>query len=176
MSEYFIGQIMTVGFGFAPKYFAQCNGQLLPIAQNQALFSLLGTQYGGNGVTNFALPDMRGRTPVGYDTSVDPGWQPPSVQIGEVAGVENVTLLTSNLPAHTHGVAATTTAGTTRNPRSNLYAAPNVSIYGPSSGTQIPLNQQTLSPTGGTQPHPNMQPYSCINFCIALQGIFPSRN
>lgn len=176
MSQYFLGQIMMAGFGFAPKYFALCNGQLLAISQNQALFSLLGTQFGGNGTTNFALPDLRGRTPIGYATSVDPGWQPPSVQIGEVGGAENVTLLTSNLPTHTHAAAATTSAGTTRNPRGNLYAAPNASIYGPSSGPQVPLNAQSLSPTGGNQPHPNLQPYSTINFCIALSGVFPSRN
>lgn len=176
MSEFFIGQVMMAGFGFAPKYFALCNGQLLPIAQNQALFSLLGTQYGGNGTTNFALPDLRARTPVGYATSVDPGWQPPAVQIGETGGVENVTLLSSNLPSHTHGAVGTTAAGTTRNPRNNLYAAPNVPIYGPSTGPQVPLNAQTLSAAGGNQPHPNLQPYNTINFCIALQGIFPSRN
>ena len=87
MSEFFIGQIMMAGFSFAPKYFAQCNGQLLPINQNQALFSLLGTQYGGNGTTNFALPDLRSRTPVGFASSVDPGWQPPSVQIGQAAEI-----------------------------------------------------------------------------------------
>ncbi len=176
MSEYFIGQVLMTGFNFAPKYFAQCNGQLLPIAQNQALFSLLGTQYGGNGTTNFALPDLRARTPVGYATSVDPGWQPPAVQIGEVGGVENVTLLSSNLPPHIHGAVGTSAAGTTRNPRNNLYATPGVPIYGPSTGPQVPLNPQTLSATGGNQPHPNLQPYSTINFCIALQGIFPSRN
>ena len=92
MSEKYLGQIMMAGFGFAPRFMAQCNGQLLAINQNQALFSLLGIQYGGNGTTNFALPDLRSRTPIGYASSVDPSWQPPSVQIGQASGVENVTL------------------------------------------------------------------------------------
>lgn len=175
MSDYFIGQIMMTGFSFAPKNFALCNGQLLPINQYQAMFSLLGTQFGGNGTTNFALPDLRSRTPVGYASSVDPGWQPPSVQIGQVAGVENVTLLSSDLPAHTHAINATTTAGTTRNPRSSLYAAPSTSIYA-APGVPVGLNPQTLTPEGGNQPHPNVQPYSTINFCICLNGLFPSRN
>lgn len=175
MSEDYLGQVLMTGFGFAPRGYALCNGQLLPIAQNQALFSLLGTQYGGNGQTNFALPDLRGRTPVGFATSVDPAWQPPPVQIGQVGGSENVTLLSSNLPAHTHGAFGTIAAGTTRNPRNNLYATPNVPIYG-SAGPQVPLNAQTLSTTGGNQPHPSLQPYSTISFCIALTGVFPSRN
>lgn len=176
MSEFFIGQIMMAGFNFAPKFWALANGQLLPINQNQALFSLLGTQYGGNGTTNFALPDLRSRTPIGYASSVDPSWQPPSVQIGQTSGVENVTLLSTNLPAHGHQVGATTNNGTTRNPNNAIYATTTVPIHGPSSGSLVPLNPQTLAPSGGNQPHPNLQPYSVINFCIALSGIFPSRN
>ena len=176
MSDFFIGQIMMAGFNFAPRYWAQCNGQLLPINQNQALFSLLGTQYGGNGTTNFALPDLRSRTPIGYASSVDPSWQPPSVQIGQASGVENVTLLSTNLPPHAHQVNASTNNGTTRNPGNALYATTTVPIHGPSNGSLVPLNPETLSPSGGNQPHPNLQPYSVINFCIALSGIFPSRN
>jgi microcystin-dependent protein len=181
MSEFFIGQIMMTGFNFAPKFWAQCNGQLLPINQNQALFSLLGTQYGGNGTTNFALPDLRSRTPIGYASSVDPSWQPPAVQIGQAAGVENVTLLSSNLPNHTHSVNASTTAGNNRSAGGRIYAtststatAPN--LYGASSGPLVPQNPQTVAVVGGNQPHPNMQPYTTINFCVALSGIFPSRN
>jgi microcystin-dependent protein len=181
MSQFFIGQIMMAGFGFAPKFFAQCNGQLLPINQNQALFSLLGTQYGGNGTTNFALPDLRSRTPIGYASSVDPSWQPPSVQIGQAAGVENVTLLNTNLPSHTHAMNASTTAGDNRNPSTRVFATSTntstaLNIYAASSGPLVPLNAQTIAPVGGNQPHPNLQPYSVINFCIALSGIFPSRN
>ena len=172
MSEFFIGQIMMTGFSFAPKSWAQCNGQLLPIAQNQALFSLLGTQYGGNGTTTFALPDLRSRTPVGYASSV---------QIGQSSGAENVTLLSTNLPSHTHTVNASTTNGDNRNPSTRLFATSTnttapVNMYAPSTGALVPLNAQTVSPTGGNQPHPNLQPYSVINFCIALSGIFPSRN
>lgn len=179
MSEFFIGQIMMTGFSFAPKYFAACNGQLLPIAQNQALFSLLGTQYGGNGTTNFALPDLRGRAPVGYASSVDPGWQPPGVQIGQAAGVENVTLVSSNLPTHTHAVNASTTAGDNRIPGNRVYATntnASQNLYAAGPGTLVGMNPETVTQAGGNQPHPNMQPYSTINFCIALSGIFPSRN
>jgi microcystin-dependent protein len=182
MSEFFIGQIMMAGFGFAPRFWAQANGQLLPINQNQALFSLLGTQYGGNGTTNFALPDLRSRTPIGYASSVDPGWQPPSVQIGQASGVENVTLLSTNLPAHTHSVNASTTDGDSRPPSNRVFATSNntggsaISIYSASNGPLVPLNPASVTPAGGNQPHPNLQPYSVINFCIALSGIFPSRN
>ncbi|WP_449447686.1 phage tail protein [Thermomonas brevis] len=181
MSEFFMGQIMVAGFNFAPKYWALCNGQLLPINQNQALFSLLGTQYGGNGTTNFALPDLRSRTPIGYAASVDPGWQPPSVQIGQSAGVENVTLLSTNLPAHTHAMNASTANGDNRNPSGRLFATstststpPN--LYANSTGALVPQSPQTVAPAGGNQPHPNLQPYTTINFCIALSGIFPSRD
>lgn len=181
MSEFFIGQVMMAGFNFAPKYFAQCNGQLLPINQNQALFSLLGTQFGGNGTTNFALPDLRARTPIGYASSVDGGWQPPSVQIGQAAGTENVTLLQSNLPAHGHVMNATSASGNSRTPANQLFAT-SVSretpapLYGSSTGGVVPMSAQSLAAAGGNQPHPNMQPYTTINFCIALSGIFPSRN
>lgn len=182
MSEFFIGQIMMAGFNFAPRFWALSNGQLLPINQNQALFSLLGTQYGGNGTTNFALPDLRSRTPIGYASSVDPSWQPPSVQIGQASGIENVTLLSTNLPAHTHSVNASTTNGDNRIPSNRVYAtcingagAPPA-LYSASSGPVVPMNPATVTPSGGNQPHPNLQPYSVINFCIALSGIFPSRN
>jgi microcystin-dependent protein len=181
MSDFFVGQIMMTGFNFAPKFWALCNGQLLPINQNQALFSLLGTRYGGDGTTNFALPDLRSRTPIGFASSVDRSWQPPSVQIGQAAGAENVTLLSTNLPSHTHSVNASTTAGDSRNPATQVFATSTntttpANLYGSSTGALVPLNAQTVSPAGGNQPHPNLQPYSVINFCIALSGIFPSRN
>jgi microcystin-dependent protein len=176
MSEFFIGQVMMAGFNFAPRFWALCNGQLLPINQNQALFSLLGTQYGGNGTTNFALPDLRSRTPIGYASSVDPGWQPPAVQIGQAAGVENVTLLSTNLPAHGHTLNPTTAAGTTRNPNNAVYASTSVLLHGPSTGPLVPQAASTIAPAGGNQPHPNLQPYSVLNFCVALSGIYPSRN
>ncbi|MFC3551315.1 phage tail protein [Lysobacter cavernae] len=179
MSEVFIGQVMMAGFNFAPKFFAQCNGQWLPINQNQALFSLLGTTYGGNGQTAFALPDLRGRTPVGFASSIGPGTAPK--QLGEVGGTETVTLLANNLPAHTHGVNASTGNGDSRIPSNRVHAtsidasAPKA-LYGPASGAQVAMAAQTIGMTGGTQPHANMQPYSVINFCIALSGIFPPRS
>jgi microcystin-dependent protein len=181
MSEFFIGQIMMSGYNFAPKYFAQCNGQLLAIAQNQALFSLLGTQYGGDGVRTFALPDLRSRTPVGYAGSVDPAWQPPQLPIGLQAGVENVTLLPNNLPQHLHMANASNAAGDNRNPSGRFFGTSTntgtaLNIYGPSTGTAVAMNPASVAPVGGTQPHPNIQPYCTINFCIALSGIFPSRS
>ncbi len=176
MSNKFIGQIMMAGFTFAPRFAAFCNGQLLPINQNQALFSLLGTQYGGNGTTNFALPDLRGRTPIGYASSVDPSWQPPGVQIGQSGGSENVTLLQTNLPAHAHSVNASTAAGSTRNPGNGYYGGASLPLHGPAAGAVVPLHPTTVAPAGGNQPHNNMQPYAVSNFCVFLSGIFPSRN
>lgn len=175
MSEFFIGQVMMTGFGFAPRFWAQCNGQLLPINQNQALFALLGTQYGGNGTTTFALPDLRGRVPVGYASSVNPSYQPQSVQIGEAGGQEQVTLLTSEIPAHGHATASTLQATSTR-PSGGVPAGQprrGVARY-TDSGAPTPLGQATV--VGGNQPHTNLQPFLAINFCIALSGIFPSRS
>jgi microcystin-dependent protein len=176
-----MGQIMMTGFGFAQKNFAQCNGQLLGIAQNQALFSLLGTTYGGNGIQTFGLPDLRSRTPAGGIQSQDGGWQPPQYVLGELAGQENVTLLTPQLPMHTHSVNVTSVAGTGapggRNPGLTLAASnPDTATqYGPPAAL-MPLGGAPLTPTGGSQPHPNIQPYQAINFNIAMYGIFPSRN
>lgn len=181
MSDFFLGQVMMTGFNFAPKYWAQCNGQLLPIAQNQALFSLLGTHFGGDGINTFALPNLRSRTPTGYGSSVDPSWQPPAAPMGQVGGSENVTLLGANLPAHTHSVNATTASGDNRNATGRLFAtststATPIPIYAPSNGALVAQNPQTVAPAGGNQAHPNVQPYTTINFCIALNGIYPSRS
>ncbi|RPE82021.1 phage tail protein [Vulcaniibacterium tengchongense] len=176
MTEVFLGQVMPVGFDFAPKNFALCNGQLLPINQNQALFSLLGTQYGGDGRVTFALPDLQGRTPVGAGASADPSWNPPPYTIGATGGSESVTLLGQQMPAHSHLFQGSTAAGTTRRPTDNLYGGSTTPIYANSGGPQVALDPSTLSSAGGTQPHENRQPYRCISFCIALQGIFPSRN
>lgn len=176
MTEVFLGQILPAAFAFAPKNFALCNGQFLPINQNQALFSLLGTQYGGDGQTMFALPDMRSRTPVGFGSSADPSWNPAPMPLGTIGGSENVTLLPQQLPAHSHLCNGTTTNGSQRNPTNALYGTNSAAIYGPSSGAQVPLSAQSVGAVGGTQPHPNMQPYSVISYSIALAGIFPSRN
>lgn len=175
MSEVYLGQILLTGFSFAPKGFALCNGGILSITQNQALFSLLGTTYGGNGTTTFALPDLRGRTPVAFGNSADPSWNPSPYALGEVGGVENVTLLSQQLPQHNHAINGTSSAGTQRNPGGALYGTNSAAIYA-AAGALVPTNPATLSPTGSTQPHPNMQPYRTISACIALVGIFPSRN
>lgn len=176
MSDYFLGQIMLTGFGFAPKGFAQCNGQLLPINQNTALFSLLGTYYGGNGQSTFALPDLRGRTSVGYGSSADPAWQPSPYAIGQSFGAETVTLGQPQMPMHTHALGATSQAGATRNPTNSIYGADATEVlYGP-NGSVVALAATQVQATGGSQPHPNMQPYETINFNIALNGVYPSRS
>jgi len=175
MSDYYLGQIMLTGFGFAPKTFAQCNGQVMSINQNQALFSLLGTQFGGNGVTTFCLPDLRSRTPVGYGQSADGGWTPPGYQMGEIGGAETVTLLPNNLPAHSHVLNATNTAGTARNPNNAVYGTTTELIHGP-SGNLVALAATDVSMAGSSQPHANIQPYLVLNFNIALSGIYPTRS
>ncbi|NHZ42244.1 MULTISPECIES: phage tail protein [Massilia] len=170
MSEPFFAEIRMMSFNFPPKGWAVCNGQLLPINQNQALFSLLGTQYGGNGQTNFALPDLRGRVPV--HTGAVSG--PP----GSTGGQETVTLAPSQLPVHAHALNATTALATSGSPANalagkkgrlgrDLFAAP---------ANQVALNENTVTPRGGSQAHSNMQPFLTVNFVIALQGIFPSPN
>lgn len=169
----FLGQVMPVSFNFAPKNWAFCNGQTLSIAQNQALFSLLGTMYGGDGVSTFKLPDFRARTPIGVNSN-------GSYVPGQVGGTETVALNTQQIPAHFHTVNYSSTNGGARNPANALYGNTGTgaanSIYANASGQQVPLNPATISLTGGNQPHSNMQPYLVLNFCIALSGVFPSRN
>ncbi|HEX8710119.1 MAG TPA: tail fiber protein [Pyrinomonadaceae bacterium] len=166
MGTPFLGEVRIVAFTYPPKSWAFCNGQLLPINQNQALFSLLGTAYGGNGQTTFGLPDLRGRTPIHMGNNYTPG---------QAGGQPAHTLTQSEMPAHMHIPQATTTVGTTQIPGGNMLATVASRIY------TDPANLTTLQPgsvsnTGGSQPHNNMQPYIVLNFCIALQGIFPSRN
>jgi len=168
----FVGQIMMFGGNFAPKDWALCNGQLLSIAQNTALFSLLGTTYGGNGQTTFALPDLRGRVPV---------HQAQAHTLGEVSGTENVTLISTQLPSHTHPAGSTGSASnkpaTDTDPAGRVFAVPNDAGNSYSSAAPGVLGGvATTAVDGGSQPHPNMQPYTCVNFCIALYGVFPSRN
>lgn len=181
MSECFLGQIMMTGFGFAQRHFAQCNGQVMAISQNQALFALLGTAYGGNGQTTFALPDLRSRTPAGGIASADRNWLPEPYVPGQASGFENITLLPTQLPMHTHMVTVTSDVGTSANARrtSGLTLASTapaaMTFYGPPDAA-VPLGGGPLEPAGGNQPHSNLQPYSTINFNIALAGIFPSHN
>ncbi|MEG3163324.1 tail fiber protein [Sphingomonas sp. PB2P19] len=177
MSDYFMGQVMMTGFPFAQKNFAGCNGALLPIQQNSALFSLLGTVYGGDGVRTFMLPDLRGRSPIGGFSSYDPGWQPPTLPIGVVGGVETVALTPDQNGPHTHGFAATQEDGTSPYIEGNMLLAQatgGVTIYG-AAANLIPLGGGGSSIAGASAPHANMQPYAVINFNIAMYGIYPSR-
>ncbi len=165
MSQPFLAEIKMVGFTFPPQGWAFCNGQLLPINQNQALFALLGTTYGGNGETNFALPDLRGRSPIHFGNGVS---------LGERAGAETHTLSVAEMPGHVHGVSASQEAADSPVPQDNLLAAAN-GLYGPADAL-TPLRTGTVAAAGGGQAHPNMQPYLALHFCIALQGTFPSPN
>ena len=175
MSEPFIGQIISVGFPFAPHYYARCDGQILGIQQNQALFSLLGTMYGGNGSTNFALPDLRGRAPFGAFASVDQGWQPPVQAQGTILGVEQVTLIPAQIPAHIHTLSATTAAASDGFPSTTqALATATTPVYG-AGQNMVGLGGGPLSPAGA-QPHANVQPFLVINMCIALSGQWPPRN
>lgn len=175
MAEPFIGQIMTTGFAFAPKNWALCNGQTLPVQQNQALFALLSNMYGGNGQTSFNLPDLRGRTPNGALPSADPAWQPQMMTQGQTVGSETVTLLAQNIPAHTHQLFATSAAAAETTPiASQRLATANQPIYN-TPANMVGLAGGPLPPTPA-QPHENMQPYAVVSMCIALTGIWPSRN
>lgn len=176
MAEVFLGQIMMTGFAFAQKGFAFCNGSLLSITQNQPLFSLLGTRYGGDGRTTFALPNLQSRTPVGAGPSADQAWQPSPYPLGVTGGTENVTLLVQQMPAHNHAGNATTTAGAGRNPNNALYGATTNAIYAAPAGRSVTLAGPTVASVGGNQPHPNIQPYETINYNIAMNGIYPSRS
>lgn len=170
MSEPFLAEIRIVSFNFPPKGWALCNGQLLPISQNQALFSLLGTTYGGNGQTNFALPDFRGRTPIHTGNGHT---------LGERSGAESHTLLTTQLPAHAHSVTlkATTADADLKSPGGNARPAYSAIESYSTAGPPVSMHSQAVSGfTGGSQPHDNMQPFLTLNFIIALQGIFPFRN
>ena len=165
MSEPFLSEIKIVSFNFPPKGWALCNGQLLPINQNQALFALLGTTYGGNGQTNFALPNLRGRVPIHMSTSHD---------LGEAAGSTSVTINIQQLPTHMHQLQAINTNGAVANPNNATLGSVN-NMYG-SAASLTTLNPGSVTSVGGSQPHNNMMPYLVLNFIIALQGIFPSRN
>jgi microcystin-dependent protein len=177
MSEPYIGEIRLFGGNFAPLNWAECNGQLLPISAYAALFSLIGTIYGGNGVTNFALPDLRGRVPVGEGQG--PGLSPRV--IGEMAGVESVTLLSPNLPAHSHPLSAATATANLFNPDGALPAdVGSAHFYVANTGSPAPtfgaMKAQTVISAGGGLPHDNLAPFQCLTFIICLNGIFPSRN
>jgi microcystin-dependent protein len=171
--DQYLGEIRDFGFNFAPKGWATCSGQLLPISQNAALFSLLGTQFGGNGTSTFALPDLRGR--VALNQGNGPGLTPRVM--GEMAGEQNHTLISPEMPQHKHSVSASAASDAfvpANDFPGNDSRSPN-NIYNTTSDGSL-MNPRMLSPTGGSQPHNNMEPYLATNFCIALVGIYPSRS
>jgi len=175
MSDPFVAEIRMFGFNFAPKGWAQCNGQLLPISQNTALFSLLGTSYGGDGKSTFALPNLEGSVPLhqGQGAGLTDRF------LGESSGVPAVTLIDSEMPAHAHSVMANAVTGGQANPQNNLWSPlagrtpPNLYFNGNSDTN---MNPSAVGPNGGSLPHNNMSSYLVVNFCIAMQGIFPARN
>ena len=169
MAEPFLSEIRIFSFNYAPKGWALCNGQLLPINQNQALFSLLGTTYGGDGRVNFALPDFRGRVPI---------HQGGGLLIGQSAGEEFHTLIQSELPAHNHFLQASTKDASVTAPTNNILArSVNANLFAANlSGGTVAMQAGTVTNVGGSQAHENRQPFLTLNFSIALQGVFPSRN
>lgn len=180
MSNQFIGEIRIFAGTFAPRGWAMCQGQLMSIAQNTALFSLLGTYYGGDGRVTFGLPDLRGRTPVHQGQG--PGLS--LYDVGEMVGSENVSLLISEIPAHNHLVSVSNAAGTVTDPTNAISAqdntgtvrAPTTTAMEYTTPATATLNPTAMSVVGGSQPHSNLQPYVCITYIIATEGIFPSRN
>lgn len=169
MAEPFLSEIRMFSFIFPPQGWALCNGQLLPINQNQALFSLLGTTFGGDGRVNFALPDLRARVPI----HVGEGHT-----LGERGGEQAHTLSINELPEHTHSIMAKALDAASNSPSNKVWAAPAISAYhtGGPGGVGVAMDAATITNTGGSQAHLNMQPFLTISFCIALQGIFPSPN
>jgi microcystin-dependent protein len=166
MPEPFLGEIRIMSFGFAPKGWALCNGQLLAINQNQGLFSVIGTTYGGNGQTTFALPDLRGRVPIHMGASFIRG---------QTGGEQSHTLTISEMPSHHHTLSGTTAVANPAPVPVGNYLGPTASMYGAAVNLTA-LHPASVAPVGSSQPHPNMQPFLTLNFSIALQGIFPSQN
>ncbi|HEX8071759.1 MAG TPA: tail fiber protein [Pyrinomonadaceae bacterium] len=166
MSTPFLGEIKIISWNFAQQGWAFCNGQQLPIAQNQALFSLFGTTYGGNGQTTFALPDLRGRTPIHFGNGFT---------LGERAGEQAHTLTTSEMPTHTHFAMGNNAGATVSSPLGNFWSNGGDNIYAPSPANNL-MRPGTIANVGGNQAHNNMTPYLVLNFMVALVGIFPSQN
>lgn len=172
--EPFVGEICMFPFNFVPKGWAACNGQLLPLSQNTVLFSLLGTTYGGDGKSTFALPDLQGMVPI--QSGQGPGLS--LYDLGQTGGSETVTLLQSEIPAHSHTLQYGSTAGTQESPVGQIWkdtaGRRGGSAY-TSPGNAVMMSNEALKTTGGNSPHNNMQPYLTLHFCIALQGVFPPR-
>jgi microcystin-dependent protein len=165
MSEPFLGELKIISWNFPPKGWAFCNGQLLPINQNQALFSILGTTYGGDGMRTFGLPNLQGRTPMHVGNGI---------VLGELGGENTHTLNISEIPAHTHVPSASTNTSTSASPGGNSWGNAGLASY--STSPNAAMSPTAVTVTGGNQPHENTQPYLVLNIIIALQGIFPSQN
>ena len=177
MSDPFVAEIRIFGFTFAPKGWALCNGQLMPLSQNTALFALLGTTYGGDGKSTFALPNLQSRAPMQPSVNSDRPYALSQHQLGEESGVEHVTLLTSEIPVHNHTARVSGEPAVERAPTGQkLGSGDGVSMYGTNAQPTTTMNPQMLTVSGSSLPHNNMQPTLTMNFCIALQGIFPPRN
>ena len=174
MAECFVGQILAVGFDYAPEGWLPCDGQLVSIAGNEVLFTLIGTTYGGDGTTNFALPDLRGRSPLGQGQG--PGLS--HRRLGEAGGNETVSLTAGQAGAHSHALAVSTSEGTAAKPANHLVLAPNstpgFSLYAPAPATTA-LTADSVGSTGGGQAHENRQPYATINYIICAIGIYPQQ-
>jgi len=170
MGEPYVGEIRMFAGNFAPAGWMFCDGQILPISENEVLFQLIGTTYGGDGQETFALPDLRGRLPVHQGTG--PGGR--SFIIGEAAGVEQVTLTTQQLPSHTHPLLASADPANSPNPAAHVLAEPLSTTPYVQDTPGVPLSPQAVAPAGGSQPHENLQPFLCVNYIISLFGIFPS--
>ena len=165
MAQPYVGEIRMFGGNFAPAGWMFCEGQLLPISENETLFQLIGTTFGGDGQENFGLPNLQGRIPIHNG---------PGFTLGEVGGVEEVTLTVQQIPVHTHPFLASTSAGAAANPAGQVVAASGTgNLYRPAPAA-TPMNPATVGPVGGSQPHTNLQPYLCVDFIISLYGIFPS--
>jgi microcystin-dependent protein len=166
MSTPYLGQLLLASFNYAPKGFALCNGQTMAINQNTALFSLLGTTYGGNGVQTFALPNLQGRTPVGVGNGII---------YGEISGEDSHTLLSSEVPTHTHQLQANSTGASSARPEGSILAGGGANFY-TGAANLVAMNAATLPSVGGSQSHENRQPFLVMTWCIALTGIFPTRS
>ena len=173
MAQPYVGEIRMFAGNFAPAGWMFCEGQLLPISENETLFQLIGTTYGGDGESTFALPNIQSRIPMHFGTGPDG----VTYQMAETAGVESVTLTIQQIPAHTHVPLVSTDPGTGTNPAGAVAGALSpVSVYKANvTPPNVPMNAASISPVGGSQPHENMQPFLCINYIISLFGIFPSQ-
>jgi len=171
MAQPYIGEIRMFGGNFPPVGWMFCQGQLLPISENEALFQLIGTTYGGDGEETFALPDLQGRLPIHMGTGPDGN----TYQIGETGGVESVTLTTQQIPIHTHSFLGSSVAATLTSPKDSVVGTSAQVDYLAAIQATVAMNASAITPVGGSQPHENMQPFLCVSFIISLFGIFPSQ-